>query len=476
MLDAVRLAACEDAWLGRKGAAVVDYFEMLMHVIMRIPYVAVLLVNKNGQVIFINETYQKILKRRQNEIINRHIDQVIPDSPAIKVLQTRKEIIGYHWSINGYYGIASCMPLIKEDQVVGCLTYSVFADIFDGKQLLANLINELNMYKNEISSFYSGRYTLDDIIGESPSIQHLKTMVKQMRRHSDTTVLITGETGTGKELFAHAIHSHSNRSQAPLVRINCTAIPENLLEAELFGYDEGAYTGAKKEGRPGKFEVANGGTVFLDEIGEMSLNMQSKLLVVLQEKEVERLGGNKPIKIDVRILAATNRKLEEMVITGQFREDLYYRLNVIRLEIPPLRKRPGDIPVIVKSLMPKLNKRLTTRVNRISPEALGKLSKYHWPGNVRELENMLERAMLIADMAGARAISTEHLGFINTDMDAPINNTEGSLYNLTAEFERRVLSQVLEETGNDKLEAARRLEIDLSSLYRKLKKHGISVG
>ncbi|MFE7280356.1 sigma-54 interaction domain-containing protein [Heyndrickxia sporothermodurans] len=214
---------------------------------------------------------------------------------------------------------------------------------------------------------------------------------------SNSAVLLTGESGTGKELFAHAIHQNSSREQFPFVRINCASIPEHLLESELFGYDEGAFTGAKKGGKRGKFELANFGTIFLDEIGDMPLSMQSKLLRVLQEGEVERVGGQKPKTIDVRIIAATHRNLEKMIEEGTFRQDLYYRLNVIKLEIPPLRERKEDIPYIATYLLNKLEKKFHRHGINLTNRVISKLQQHNWPGNIRELENVLERAVNVLE-------------------------------------------------------------------------------
>jgi transcriptional regulator with PAS, ATPase and Fis domain len=302
----------------------------------------------------------------------------------------------------------------------------------------------------------------------------VKFLARQAALHSTTTVLLTGESGTGKELLAQAIHSCSIRSSLPFVRVNCAAIPENLLEAELFGYAEGAFTGARKGGNPGKFELANGGTVFLDEIAEMSPSMQSKLLVVLQEREFERLGGRSPIQVNVRVIAATNRNLENMVASNRFREDLYYRLNVLRLEVPPLREHSEDIPALVKTLICKQNVNLRTTVVGAAGDTLDLLRKYSWPGNVRELENVLERAMILADMERASDIAPKHLAFMRGKLDYQYTSAKRSLKAVTDEAERRLIIKVLDDCGYDKLRAAQVMEIDVSGLYKKLKKYGIT--
>lgn len=236
---------------------------------------------------------------------------------------------------------------------------------------------------------------LSEIIGESAAIKQLFSMLRKVAP-SPTTVLIRGESGTGKELVARALHRLSNRAQAPFITVNCTAIPENLFESELFGHEKGAFTGAVAS-RPGRFELAHEGTLFLDEIGELPLPMQVKLLRVLQERVVERVGGLRPINVDVRLVTATNAPLEQMVADGRFREDLFYRLNVVPLQLPALRQRRSDIPVLARGFLRRFVKRLGREVRDISPDAMGALVGYDWPGNIRQLENMVERMVLLSD-------------------------------------------------------------------------------
>lgn len=449
--------------------------ELLINAMTNVPYIAAMIVDKQGYVVFVNKTYLKMLKRTEKQMIGKHISEITPNSRTLEVLKTGKAIIGYYWPVNDYEGVASSIPLFKGDELVGCLAYSIFLDIWDGKTLMENLVNELNVYKREVTSLYAAKYDFDSLVGESPAMEAVKKLGRQVASRPDTTVLITGESGTGKELMAHSIHSASSRARFPFVKVNCAAIPENLLESELFGYSDGAYTGAKKGGKSGKFEVAHGGSIFLDEVGDMSLGMQAKLLVVLQEKEIERLGDNRPIRVNVRVIAATNRNLEEMVEEGRFREDLYYRLNVVRIHMPALRHRSSDIPQLVEHLMRKLNKKLKTSVTSISAAAMGRITEYNWPGNVRELENVLERALILADMSGADAITPECLVLMNDKANPGAVSFGKGLKTLTEEFERKVIARVLEETGYNKIEAANRLDIDASSLYRKIKRYGLAM-
>jgi transcriptional regulator with PAS, ATPase and Fis domain len=304
-------------------------------------------------------------------------------------------------------------------------------------------------------------------VGKEPGFINLKCVAQNIAYHDNVTVLITGESGTGKEIFAQAIHHGSNRRAFPFVRVNCASIPHNLLEAELFGYEEGAYTGARRGGKPGKLEAAHNGTVFLDEIGELPLSMQSKLLIFLQEREIERLGSNKPIRINVRIITATNRNLEKLMHEEKFREDLYYRLNVIRIEIPPLRLRKGDIPLLVSHFMNTINHKLCLAIKQISAQAIEMLMKHPWPGNVRELENVVERAMILADLENLSILMPRHFTFTSlhespeVDISQPSRNLKtlkiSRLWSVS--LKKKVIVQVLKESNGDKVLAAKSWEL-----------------
>jgi len=437
------------------------------------PFMVVIVVDKDNLIIYVNKTYLRILKLPAEKVLGKPILSITPATRTVKVMNTGKAITGYNWNINGYQMIACAVPLFKENEIVGCFAYSISLNIWDSKTLVEKLLTEINMLKEEVHKSHTAQYNFDDIVGNDTRFLYTKSLAKQVAHQIQTKVLITGETGTGKELFAHSIHNASARSLYPFVRVNCAAIPENLLEAELFGYEDGAFTGAKKGGRLGKFELANHGTIFLDEIGEMPLSMQSKLLVVLQEREIERLGGNRSIKLEVRVISATHRNLQSMVEKGLFREDLYYRLNVVQVEVPALRHRKEDISLLTDYLINKLNRRLNTAVAGISREALKMLRKHSWPGNVRELENVLERAMSLAYMEKADLLDQKHLTFLFNKLDITCPPGKKSLKVATQEFEQKIITQVMEETGSNKTQVAEFLGIDLSSLYRKLKKYGI---
>lgn len=439
-------------------------------------YIAGYIIDYQGRIVYVNETYLKIICMEKHEVVGRHILEISPHTRTLSVLTSGQAIYGYNWRVNSRDMIATSIPIIQDGRVIGVFAYSVFLDILDAKQMVESLISELNMYKTEVSTFHQAKYSFDDLIGCSQEFLTATNLAKKIAGHPDTTVLITGESGTGKELLANSIHNKSSRCKKPFIRVNCAAIPENLLEAELFGYEEGAFTGAKKGGKPGKFEIAQGGTIFLDEIGEMSYAMQSKLLVVLQEQEVERIGGSRPIPLDVRVVAATNRDLGQMVGEGAFRKDLFFRLNVFHLEMKPLRSHKEDIAVLAEHFLHKFNQRLHVNITRISEGALRSLESYNWPGNVRELENVMERAMILADMEGSSVIGPKHFGFTHTSFDIPATVDKNmDLKSITEEFELQVIKQALKDAHNDIPAAARLLGIDRTTLYRKLKKYGFSI-
>ncbi len=322
-------------------------------------------------------------------------------------------------------------------------------------------------------------------VGQSPPMRQVYDIITKVA-DSPSTVLITGESGTGKELVAQALHRGSARRDKPLIKVNCAAIPKDLVESELFGYERGAFTGAVGS-KPGRFELADGGTLFLDEIGEVPVEMQVKLLRALQESEFERVGGIKTLHVDVRLIAATNRDLKALIAEGRFREDLYYRLAVVPIELPPLRERREDVPLLVAHFVEKYDRRLGKRVERVEDEAMQILMGYHWPGNIRELENLMERSVLFADgpvilasslpeslrerAPGAPPIAAiGPLGAIAAPSGASMKEI---VRHAQAELERELIARALEETGGNVTRAAKRLQISRKSLQIKMKELGL---
>jgi transcriptional regulator with GAF, ATPase, and Fis domain len=328
-----------------------------------------------------------------------------------------------------------------------------------------------------------GRFGL---VGQSAEMHAIFSVIEKVA-DTPSTVLITGESGTGKELVAKALHEQSSRKSQPFIKINCAAIPKTLMESELFGYEKGAFTGATTS-KPGRFELADGGTLFLDEIGEIPVEMQVKLLRAIQESEFERVGGLKTIKVDVRLITATNRDLEQEIQRGNFREDLFYRLNVVPLQIPPLRKRTGDIPMLVQHIIKKFNERLKKSITGVSDEALAALEAHTWPGNIRELENVLERTILfckgdrieradlqLASAAQEPASQSQPVPVIDDDEEG--GEISGSLKEVvraeTARVERELIVKALDETGGNVTQAARLLKISRKSLQMKMKEFNL---
>ena len=316
------------------------------------------------------------------------------------------------------------------------------------------------------------RYRFSDIIGSDADFLKILTLARSAAR-SPSSILLQGESGTGKELVAQAIHNGSNRRLGPFIAINCSAIPKELLESELFGYEEGTFTGALKGGKPGKFELAHGGTVLLDEIGDMPLNMQAALLRVIQEKNVTRLGSAKSVPVDIRIIASSNKKMHQMVKKGTFREDLFYRLNVVNIVLPPLRERKDDIPLLVDYLIEKMNQKLNKNIAGIAPSCMERLINYSWPGNVRELENIIEYAVNFC--VGNRLIE-EHCLPVELKGGRLRGITESKItpeYISLEELEKQHIQGVLSALNGNKMQAARILGIDRGTLYNKIKKYGL---
>ncbi|MBN2285797.1 MAG: sigma 54-interacting transcriptional regulator, partial [Tissierellales bacterium] len=354
-------------------------------------YDGVLIINKDAVVQYVNPSYTRITGVTYEDIVEKKLQDVRPGARLPGVLVTGENVLRAMRMEDGIEYIVNMSAIKEESNIIGAISIvRAMGDVYELSQEITQYKKEINHLKNRIQSFNRAKYTFENIIAEDDISKAIKRLAEKISV-KDTTVLITGESGTGKELYAQAIHNHSSRRNGPFVAINCAAINANLLESELFGYMEGSFTGASKEGKIGLFEAACEGTIFLDEISEMDYALQSKLMRILQEKTNRRIGGIKEIPIDVRVIAATNKNLEKMIEKGIFREDLYYRLSVFPLELPPLRERRGDILPIVRLKLQSKENDLMRRID-LTNEAKHFLYSYDWPGNIRELMNAVEFA------------------------------------------------------------------------------------
>jgi len=457
----------------RDRNSLIEELETLHHIFDNM-HNGVLLTDAEGKILFLNRPYCRFMGIDFSTAKGQHCTDIIENTRMHIVARTGKAEINHHHKLQGHDMVVQRIPIRKGNDIVAVYGQVIFRDVKDMQKIatkLSMLESKVKLYEQELINLRSTRYTIDSIIGGSQAIQALKKDALKATSNK-FPVLITGESGTGKELFAQAIHQASPRNTYPFVRLNCAAIPKDLIESELFGYDKGAFTGAKTCGKPGKFELANRGSIFLDELGEMPLEMQPKLLRVLEEKEFERVGGTTMLRSDFRLIAATNRNLEEMMAQGLFRRDLYYRLNVISLHIPPLRQRREDIVPLSHHLLKQMAQDLSLEKIRLEEEVEKALSAYDWPGNTRELVNALERA---SSMMEGDIIRIKDLPFyIRKNSKSPQKSHLTSLKETQKRAEAEAIESALAQTGGNKAAAARLLGIHRTLMYKKIKRFGIS--
>jgi transcriptional regulator with PAS, ATPase and Fis domain len=435
----------------------------------------IIITDPDGLVIFFSEAYGKFLKMDTQSKIGKHCTEVIENTRMHIVAQTGMPEINHPHRIQGRDMVVQRIPIRIDGKLAAVFGQVMFEDVKDVHSL-ANKLNllesKVKLYEKELVSLRSSKYSCKNIVGKSRIMIEMKELAGKAAG-INAPILLTGESGTGKELFAHAIHHGSERKLFPLIRLNCAAIPKDLLESELFGYEAGAFTGAGAKGKPGKFELAHQGTVFLDEISELPLEMQPKLLRVLEEKELERLGSTKLTKCDFRLIAATHQNLEQLVAQGKFRKDLFYRLNVIPLHLPSLKDRKDDIAILAEHFSQTISKEFSIPVRKISPEVLRVFEKYSWPGNIRELSNILERILYSLDLT-EDTVRIQHLPLFLRSLTSEKVSTDGSnLRNLRESSEKEALINAINLAKNNKNKAANMLGIHRTALYKKMKKFNI---
>lgn len=431
----------------------------------------IMVADKDNIVTFINSAYTRLTGVKPEELIGRKLSDARPSAKLSKVIFSGKPMCGVHRKVGEIEYIVDCHPIIVRGVVSGGV--SILRDITE----IQTLVERLRKYRTTVNTLtgrvkegHKAKYTFTDIVGESPLLLDAKNLARKVAG-SDINVLIIGPSGTGKELFAHAIHNESQREQEAFVVVNCASIPKTLLESELFGYEAGAFTGASKSGKAGLLEIADRGTLFLDEIGDMDLELQAKLLRVLQLGQFQRVGSTETCTVDVRVIAATNRDLEKMVESGDFRGDLYYRLNVAQLRVPALKERIGDLDILAKHFLKTINKYGTETIS-LSDESMNILRNYSWPGNVRELENTLKFLASITDspVIAANSLPESFLQRIARCEDRKINQA-GRLSDMVANSEEQMLIKALNFYGRTvagKKAAAKSLGISLATLYNKI--------
>jgi PAS domain S-box-containing protein len=435
-------------------------------------YDCIVVVDTEGIITMYNKAYEDFIGIPKEQAIGRHVTEVIENTRLHIVVKSGIPEMAALQKICGREMICNRVPIKENGKIIGAIGKTMFRDFKDFTAFVdkfSKMQVELEYYRDIVKKIQGSHYTFDHVIGSGPEITEVKEMAQRAAQRN-STVLIRGESGTGKELFSHSIHFASMRKNGPFIKINCSAIPESLLESELFGYEEGAFTGAKKGGKPGKFELAHKGTLFLDEIGDMAINMQSKLLRVLQEKEIERVGGTAPIPVDVRVIAATNRNLEELIKQEKFRLDLYYRLNVVELRIPPLRYHKKDMDELTCYLLAKLSGKLGCPIPVIDEEARQAILSYNWPGNIRELENVLERCLNFIDNG---VIKITNLPYHVKNAAQGKERKTMELRDHIEEAERLTIINALKTSNGNKVRAAKLLGISRANIYQKITKYNI---
>lgn len=464
----IRHVRAADQILAPYGNSILN--EEMVRLVLDNPYEGLTVVDTMGKVTLLSSSNERWLGLSSGGGMGLDLTDIAPASHLSEVARTgvpdRAQVV----DLRGKTKVTVNLPIRREKRVIGAFGRILFKSTEQVEEL-AGMVRAMELqverYETLLDEMRGQRYSFDNILTKNPVMLGL---IDQARRIADSsaTVLILGESGTGKELFAQALHEASRRKKGPFVAINCGAIPRDLIESELFGYEEGAFSGAKKRGKPGKFELANGGTLFLDEVGELPLDSQAKLLRVLEDRKIDRLGGTAPIPVDFRLVAATNRDLGAIVNTGKFRSDLYYRINEFPIEIPPLRSRPEDIPLLAKHFLTEISRRERLPTPKISAGASDALMSHNWPGNVRELRSLMRQ---MTWKAQGLTIEPHHLPpSLHKGLNAVIS---GTLEEQLVKAERIAIESALRTAGGNRALAARMLGIHRTALYKKMNRLSI---
>ena len=441
---------------------------------LRNPYESIVIVDKNGLFEFMDRGSEKLFNLPEGGAKKKKVMELIPDSALPRVLETGVPVVGRIFDVKGLKKIGSAYPLVKDGEIIGAIGRLISRSLEEMERVqreMDSLKRKLSHLQQRQEEHLRAFYTFDNIVGASPAIKEAIKLAKKLSA-IDTDVLILGESGTGKELFAHAIHNYTN-PERPFVRVNCPTIPFELAESELFGYEKGAFTGAKPEGKKGKFELAKNGTIFLDEVNSLPLSIQAKLLRVLQEREIERLGSSHIQKVNFRLIATSNVDLKKGVIEGKFREDLYYRIAKAVIYIPPLRDRKEDIETYISYFLKAINNRFGTHFKRATEEAFKCMTNYKWPGNVRELINILEQACLKA-WEGEEIPASSLPSDLFRSSTPFITTQSNPIKKEIEEREKDLILQVLKQTKGNKRKASSLLGMPRSTLYNKIKKYNLA--
>jgi PAS domain S-box-containing protein len=455
----------------------VDFAEEILKFVFLNPYEGMNVVDREGRILYMSPTHEKFLGIEHGKAIGNHATEIIENTRLHIVAKTGKAEIGKTQEMKGQERIVARIPIRKDGQVVGAIGKVMFRDLYQLRDItgkLESLTNEVDYYKRELTSLRQSTYSLDRIIGVCPRIEQMKEEIRKAAQ-VDLPVLIVGETGTGKELVAHTVHNLSNRGKNPMITVNISAIPPELFESELFGYEPGSFTDASRKGKPGKFELAHGNSIFLDEIGDLPPEVQSKLLRVLQGGYVEKIGAKKLVKSDFRVVSATNKDIDALLDDNRFRLDLFYRINAVTIHVPPLRERIEDIPVLAEHFIVDFNRKYHQNIRALSDEVMERFNSYHWPGNVRELENEIGRACSFSSnpVLGLDDFSRRIKTLRKKGGGARLQNRM-SRKEVLELAEKDLVMEALARANGNKARAAKILGLSRTMLYKKIKRLNIA--